>query len=88
MVWPSRPQVGNRYGAGSALTMSAVFIRLRRTTRKQVPSWRRTADVHCERALRVRGPGTYLAIRGGGSTGLAPNVRDAEVGHTEFSSVF
>jgi hypothetical protein len=33
--------------------MSSVFIRHRRRTRKELPSWRRTAEVQCERALRV-----------------------------------
>jgi hypothetical protein len=32
-----------------------------------------TAEVRCERALRVRGPSTYSATRGRGSTGLAPD---------------
>jgi hypothetical protein len=59
--------------------MSSVFIRHRRRTRKELPSWRRIAEVRCERALRVSGPALIQQLAVEAVQDWLQTVRDAEV---------
>jgi hypothetical protein len=80
IVSPSRPQIGNRYGARSALLDDVVsFYPASPKDAKGAAIWRRIAEVPCERALRVSGPALIQQLAVEAVQDWLQTVRDAEV---------